>query len=341
MLAHATSSDRSSSYTALMAGKHKFEEQLAALDALRQQPRDACVEPLRKALGQRNNFLVAKGADLVREFQLRPLIPDLLTAFDRFFEDPAKTDPQCWAKNALSRALASLEHQDAAIFLRGMRHIQLEPVWGGHSDTAATLRATCALALVQCRSVSNTDPLVHLVDLLGDKEKVVRQEVVRAIEQVGAAPAALLLRIKAVVGADEPEIMGAVYSGILHLEGTSAIAWISRFLAAEDDAAAEAALAIAGTHSSEGFKVLRDRFAGVLDPWFRSALLSAIAITRQEAAVDFLMDLVRTDSAQAEEAMEALLRAMPSAEVIRRLEELVAGNPRLTSVFAAHRKTSS
>jgi hypothetical protein len=324
-----------------MPGKRKFEEQLAALDALRQQSRDACIEPLRKALGQRNNFLVAKSADLVREFGLTQLIPELLTAFDRFFDDPAKTDPQCWAKNSLSRALSALEHQDPGTFLRGMRHIQLEPVWGGHSDTATTLRATCALALVQCHGVSHADVLAHLVDLAGDKEKVVRLEVVRAIEQVGATPAALLLRLKAVVGSDEPEILGAVYSGILRLDGTSAIAWISRFLAAGDDAAAEAALAIAGTHSPEGFQVLRDRFGEVRDPWFRSVLLSSIALCRQDAAVDFLLDLVRSESTQAEAAIEAVLRSMPSPEVTRRLEELVSHNPLLMRAFADHHKTSS
>lgn len=324
-----------------MAGKRKFEEQLAALDALRQQPQDARIEPLRKALGQRNNFLAAKGADLVREFRLTQLIPELLAAFDRFFDDPVKTDPQCWAKNALSRALATIEHQEPEVFLRGMRHIQLEAVWGGRSDTAATLRATCALALVQCRGMSNADLLAHLVDLLGDKEKVVRLEVVRAIEQVGATPAALLLRLKAIQGGDEPEVLGAAYSGILRLEGRSAIAWISRFLDAEDDAAAEAAIAIAGTHSPEGFHVLRDRFGKVLDPWFGSVLLSAIALTRQDEAVDFLLDMVRRESTQAEAAIEALLRAMPSAEVIQRLEGVVAGNPDLMRAFSTHRRASS
>lgn len=324
-----------------MPGKRKFEQQLAALDALRQHPPEAGVEPLRKALGQRNNFIVAKAADLVREFRLAQLIPELLTAFDRFFEDPIQTDPQCWAKNALSRALAALEHQDAATFLRGMHHIQLEPVWGGRSDTAATLRATCALALVQCRSLPDADLLAHLVDLLGDKDKVVRVEVVRAIEQVGSAPAALLLRLKAVLGADEPEVLGASYSGVLRLEGASAIPWVSRFLNSADDSAAEAALAIAGTHSPEGFHVLRECFADALDPWFRSVLLSAIALTRQDEAVEFLLELVRTESPQAEAAIEAILRAMPSAEVIKHLEEFVAGNPRLARAFATHRDASS
>src|SRR5580700_9443683 len=137
-----------------MPGKRSFEEQLAALDGLRQLSPEACIEPLRKALAHRNNFVVAKAADLVRQFQLTQLTPELLTAFDRFLlcsdkDNPVKADPQCWAKNAISRTLAAFEHQDAAVFLRGMKHIQLEPVRGGASDSAGTLRATCALALVQ------------------------------------------------------------------------------------------------------------------------------------------------------------------------------------------------
>ena len=54
-----------------MPGKRSFEEQVAALDALRQQPEQARVEPLRKALAHRNNFIVAKAADLVRDFRIR------------------------------------------------------------------------------------------------------------------------------------------------------------------------------------------------------------------------------------------------------------------------------
>jgi HEAT repeat protein len=324
-----------------MAGKRSFEEQIAALDGLRQQPENDRVEPLRKALAHRNNFIVAKAADLVRDFRTAELMPELLNAFYRFFENPAKTDPQCWAKNALSRALAALEHQDADVFLRGMRHIQMEPVWGGSSDTAGTLRATCALALVQCRSLSDADLLAHLVELVGDKDKTVRAEAVRAIEQVGSSSASLLLRLRAVLDADEPEVLGACYSGILRIEGVSVIPWIGRFLATADDNAAEAALAIAGTHSLAAFDALREVFVKADDPWWRSVLLSAIALTRQDAALEFLLDLVRTESLNAEGAIEAVLRSMPSQDVLKRLEKTVAGNHRLVRALATLRKASS
>jgi hypothetical protein len=323
-----------------MPGKRVFDEQVAALDAVRHGPEEARVEPLRKALGHRNNFIVAKAADLVREFGLTSLAADVLASFDRFFENPVKADPQCWAKNALSRALAAFEHQDEEVFLRGMRHIQMEPVCGGQSDTAGTLRATCALALVQCRGLTERDLLTHLVELLGDKDKSVRVEVVRAIEQVGSPSAALLLRLRAVLGADEPEVLGACYGAVLRIEGVSAIAWVRRFLSSGDDNAAEAALAIAGTHSPEGFDALRESFAHADDPWWRSVLLSAIALTRQDAALEFLLELVRAESLDAEAAIEVVLRSMPSQDVINRIEKLVAGNPRLARVFATNRPTS-
>lgn len=324
-----------------MSGKKKFEEQIAAIEMLREQPAEARIEPLRKALGNRNNFIVAKAADLVRDLRIDALTPELLTAFDRFFENPEKTDPQCWAKNSLSRALAAFEYQDSDLFLRGMRHHQMEPVWGGLSDTAGTLRATCALALVQCRSLSDADLLAYLVDLLADTDKAVRAEVVRAIEQVGSTSALLLLRLRAVLGHDEPEVMGACYSGILRLEGARAIPWVARFLESADDAAAEAALAIAGTHAPEGFAVLRDRLEQVPDPWFRSVLLSAIALTRQDAAVEFLIELVRKESLDAERAIEAILQSAASQEVCLRLEKVVAGYPRLARILATQRNASS
>ena len=255
-----------------MPAKKAFEEQITLLDALRGAPEEARLAPLRKALDHRNNFLAAKAADLAREFNLHELTPDLLKAFRRFFENPEKTDPQCWAKNAISRALAAMDHQEPDPFLRGMRHIQMEPVWGGRSDTAGTLRATCALALVQCRRLNDIDLLAHLVELLADKDKTVRVEAVRAIELVGSASAALLLRLRAVLGSDEPEVLGACYSGILRIEGQSAIPWISRFLEAADENAGEAALALAGTHSVPAFESLRDHLARAKDPWWRSVL---------------------------------------------------------------------
>ena len=144
-----------------MPGKKAFDQQIATLDALRQQPEESRTQHLRKALAAKNNFIVAKAADLVRDFNLIALTPDLVTAYERFFENPEKSDPQCWAKNAISKTLATFEYQEPDAFLRGMRHVQLEPTYGGLSDSAATLRSTCAFGLVQCRTVREPELLEH------------------------------------------------------------------------------------------------------------------------------------------------------------------------------------
>jgi hypothetical protein len=320
-----------------VSGKRAFEEQLAALEALRNSPEEIRADALRKALTNRNNFVVARAADLVRDLNLTTLTDNLLAAFSRFFERSEKNDPQCWAKNAISRALANLEYQEPEVFLRGMHHIQMEPVWGGQSDTAGTLRSTCALALVQCRGLSQTALLSHLVELFADNETTVRVDALRAVAQVGSAAAALILRARAVLAKDEPEVLGVCYRGVLNIEGVSAIPWVSRCLVAADETGGEAALAIAATHSVAGFECLKQQFETAADPWWRTVLLSAIALCRQEKALKFLFRLVETESLQAESAIEAILRSCPSTETVQCLENIVSPSPRLARVFNQHR----
>ena len=245
-----------------------------------------------------------------------------MAAFLRLLENPAKSDPQCWAKSAIAKTLAAFDYQDPEIFLAGMRHIQLEPVWGGSADSAGTLRGTCALALVQCRELNSHRVLSHLTALLADKELPVRLNAVRAIEQVGTDSAALLLRLRAELGSDQAELLGACYSGVLALEGHPSIPWVAQFLPPEDDAAAEAALSIAQTHTPESFELLVATFRKARDPWFRKAVLSAIALTRQKEATDWLLDLIANSRSSAADAHEALCRSAPANETLDRLNQI-------------------
>src|ERR1039458_1172790 len=134
----------------------QIEAEVERLNQLRDAAVSETVPALRKALSDRVNLIVAKGAKLADELRLPDLLPDLLRAFDRLFEKPVERDPQCWGKNAISKALVTLDHREAAPFLRGIRHVQMEPAWGGGADTAATLRGTCALAPPSCARVSRS-----------------------------------------------------------------------------------------------------------------------------------------------------------------------------------------
>ena len=302
-----------------------FEEQSAALEALRTLPTAEAEPGLRRALQLPNNYLVAKAARLVAQLHLTSLTEALAEAFHRFLaeKDQAKSDPQCWAKNDLAKTLATFEYQDHDLFLAGMRHHQWEPTWGGQTDTAGALRGTCALALVQCRGVNSNRLLGWFTALFADTDATVRVNGARAIEQIGSDAAMLLLKLRAELGSETaPEVLGACYTGVLHLEGPSAIPWAAKFLAAEDDAAAEAALAIAETRTPEAFATLRSTFDAPTrkrDPWFRATLLSAIALTRQEAATDFLLARIPDGDKEAREALE---RSSPSTAILARLQNI-------------------
>src|SRR5207248_1735973 len=50
--------------------------------------------------GNIDDWRIGKG-EIGRASCLKELIPDLLSALERFFINAAKTDPQCWAKKAL------------------------------------------------------------------------------------------------------------------------------------------------------------------------------------------------------------------------------------------------
>jgi hypothetical protein len=144
----------------------------------------------------------------------------------------------------------------------------------------------------------------------------------------------LLLRLRAALGKDEPEVLGACYAGVLRIEGAGAIEWVARFLPRGDDAAGEAALAIAGTHSPVAFEALRKALDDSPDPWFRSVVLSAIALTRQDVATEFLLDQVKSETPDAARALEAIVRSMPTPGVMQRLEKLTANNPRLARALS-------
>lgn len=321
-----------------------FDKELAELEALAGSVKAGAalnaetVESLRRALGHRNNFIVSKAAKLVADAELFALLPDALAAFDRFFVDAAKTDPKCWAKNALAKTLVKLEHRQKDAYLRGLRHHQLEASWGPPVDSAAALRGTCAHALVDCPGISDADLLTILLEPLTDADKTVRMEAARAIGQVGGVSAALILRLRALLGNDEPEMLGAVYSALLSLEGAQAIPLVAGYLKEGGDLAAEAAFALADMRTPEALAALIERLRAGADAWFGSVLLSAIALTRLPEAIDFLLALIARDAREAPQAIEAIGRTAPNAELRARVQRAVeqTGSQRLEQALRQH-----
>ena len=56
---------------------------------------------------------------------------------------------------AIARALFALDYDGEGLYLAGMRHVQMEPGWGGSSDTAVELRGMCAMGLASTNIGTN------------------------------------------------------------------------------------------------------------------------------------------------------------------------------------------
>lgn len=287
--------------------KHAFEEKIREVEQLRSAPGPATQAKLAKALGNRNNYLVSKAAAVVGDLQLAGLIPDLIAAFDRFLQDAVKTDPQCWAKIAIAKALKDLGHRDAGVFARGIEHVQMEPVFGGRQDTAGPVRSACALALVDCQ-LDDFDILSRLADLLLDLEATVRVDAALAIAQLGSPGGALLLRLKARVGDTEPEVTGQCLFSLLSLGASDAVAFVGRFLDHADvQVRVEAATALGSARDPEALDVLMARFRRERDPELRQAIVTAAGASPIPAAADFLLGvIIEADQNLALAAIEAL-----------------------------------
>jgi hypothetical protein len=297
-----------------MAKSTKLDQALAELNAIRDDPQsDRATTVLRQLLKGKAAIAVANSAKLIGDAGLRDLIPDLTAAFPRFVENGAAQDPGCFAKFRIAEALYKLEIPSEDIFLTGIRHVQLEPVWGGSEDTACSLRNVCALGLVKS---SYGDVMLELADLLADGEPTVRSGAIRAIAYSGRVEALPLLRYKVQVGDGELAVVGDGFAAILELDPDRALPLVARHLADptfDNLALCEmAALAIGEAKVAGGFKVLaafweRLRTRQMQFAELNRSVLLSIAMLRSPEAIKLLKAiLLENPVSEALAALEAL-----------------------------------
>lgn len=305
----------------------KIERELESLDELhRAEAAEIRVPALRQALSDKVNLIVAKAAKLSAEFKLQELVPDLCTAFERLLVNPLKTDPKCWGKEAVAKALKHLGHGDSAVYLKGVDHVQLEPVWGGEEDMATTVRATCALAILDCFDLRREDKLWHVQRLLTDNAPSLRKEAAQAIEFLGGPEAALMLRIKARMGDSDLTVTGQVFASLLRVEGDGAVPLLAEFVRSPNpEIREEAALALGASRLSRAVEVLKEQLTRKYVLLDREVAFRALSISRHEEAIRFLLEVVRTERMQEVLAvLDALKLYRESPEVRTKIAEAVA-----------------
>jgi hypothetical protein len=313
--------------------RRPLEETLQALRRVRQAPEaEESLRELRAVLGGEGSQAVARAATLVGELSLGALVPDLVAAFPRFFEEPSRTDPGCAAKTAIVEALRRLEQDDRALYRRGAAHVQMEPVFGGRVDTAVDLRGAAALALAES---AGSDVLVDLAHLLADREAPVRVSAARAVAVHGRDGGVPLLHLKALAGDPEPRVVSECLLSLLRLGPDDALPFVASFFERGDTAAEAAAVALGESRRADALPLLR----GFLDRASRRGLarvvLSAIASLRRDEAVDLLLLLAKDEPGPlAREALSALASVGGGEALYERAKSVVEARPELEDALA-------
>jgi HEAT repeat protein len=309
---------------------------IANLESLRAAPSSpATIDALTKALADSSNLVVAKAARLVRDFKLESLTPPLAGAFVRFIPDPVKTDRGCFAKLSIAETLYEFGANDADVFLAGAQHVQPEPGFGRPTDTAAQLRGVCLLGLIR---IGHPRQLELLADQLLDPEPQTRLMAARAAGYTASDSAALLLRMKALSGDSEPDILAECFTQLTKIQPARALDFIRRFIDSQDDTIRQSALiAIGETRRPEAITILTEEWESEFGGDVRAELIPAIAAHRSNEAIEFLLERFEQSGPELAIALLEGLKSFRRDPIVRnRVKTIVdaRNDPTLSQRFA-------
>jgi hypothetical protein len=312
------------------------EDALAAIHAIRQSPEKSDLKrDLTPFLRHKSNHVVAAAASTAEHLEASALAPDLVQAFDKLMRDPAKLDPGCKATTAIVQALIQMEDPAAKVYFGGIRHVQREGSFGPPVDAAAPLRGLCARGLAR---MGHPDALLECVTLLADQEIAARTGAIRAIADSGRPEGALLLRLKTLLGDKEIEVTGECFGALLSLDPAGSVEFVAKFLNSGVEGIGEqAALALGESRLPAAFVVLREAWerGGLAEQ--RRTLLVAIAMLRNDDALEFLLSRLADESGPvAADALAGLAFYARDQAVLTRVEQIIRerADGALEAVFA-------
>jgi hypothetical protein len=304
-----------------MPKSRKLAETLAILAQIREHPTsEEGMIILRQVLKSKYSLAVAQAAKIVGESSITGLVADLVEAFARMMVKPTQVDQNCLAKKEIAQTLYCLEYSDENLFLQGIRHVQMESVWGGQEDTAAHLRGICALGLVR---MNYSNVMNELADLLADPKPEARVAAAKAIAYTGNPQGVPLLRLKTRIGDPAPQVIEECFNALLQLAPTDSLTLVAGFLFDPEEQICElAALTLGSSRLEPAFDLLKSCWEQTRKVELRRTLLLAIAMLRQDQPIDFLISLVaQGKDIDAKDAISALDIYREDRELWQRIDQ--------------------
>ncbi len=298
----------------------RLEAKLNKLALLaRDLPSRSAREELTKVLLGKDNFVIARAARLIARAGDRELVPVLVDALGRLLNMPAG----CRAKSAILEALDDLQYEGTEPFVRGISYRQMEPVYGGQVDTAADLRATCAIMLARRYY---QDIYFEMARLLVDQEASPRLAAVSVLTALGSECGEALVVMRVLTGEQDPMVLRKCFSGLIAADTDRSWSFVTGFLDSTDLVLAEsAAIAVGESHNKHAFPVLRETWERNADMERKSTLLLALALTRDDEAIEYLLRMIREERApQATRVLQAISIYSADERIRERVHEAVS-----------------
>ncbi len=130
-----------------------------------------------------------------------------------------------------------------------------------------------------------------------------------------------MLRYKALIGDSHPQVVCECFTALLKLDAEPALAFVAGFLQHDERAIQEAAaVALGESHQVQAFPFLEAAWEDAVDGEMRKTLLVAIALLRQERALDFLISLMLEGGNRGAEALSALSMYQSDERIWERIE---------------------
>jgi len=279
----------------------KRASSLAGLEAIIAADRPRVLAALRKALAAKKHELIVEAVQRTAELQVKELESELVALFDHFAGAGEEDDKRCAAKTAVVKALLQLGCDRPELFLRGVRCYRST---GFGRDDAAPLRIASANALAE---FGHADAAEIMLDLLADPIADVRITAVRCLAALAPHQAPMVLRLKILLGDEAAPVTEECFGALLEIDARKSIPFVARFLDSDDDdVRTAAAIALGESRQQKAFDALVTQWKQVFDADFRTTLLTAIALLRQDYATRFLLSLIEEGGNDAIDALKAL-----------------------------------
>jgi HEAT repeat protein len=342
---------------ASLLASRRTEDRIRAVHRIARMPDPERQTLLLQALQDRASYVATLAAETLGQCADESSAARMTERFLYLMEDGIKRDPGCHVRAHLAFAFGRLEYLPARDALRaGIRAVQVEAVGGVPFDTAAHLRANCALALAQIHAPDALRDITLLLfdmsgnalagnrpTLCGDAVSAAvkmepRKAAAQALARLGDRDALIPLALRLTYPENElPEVLQECMQAVVELEDERALEWLAPYLVHRDrHLAAFAALMVARTRAPEALALLRDavpHFSG--DPL--RAVVLAILTLRTEEAQEALLGLTDDEREEVRLAVAEALADAPDEASRERLRRLAAKDRSPTVRSAAKR----